>query len=208
MGVTALIDYGSGNIRSVEKALAAAGADVRVTADPDAIRAAERIVLPGQGAFADCMNGLTARDGAIAALQERVIAGGAPFLGICVGMQLLATRGLEFGETPGLDWIAGVCRPLERRDPWIRIPHMGWNEARVVRAHPVFDALAPASHMYFMHSFVHQPADAHHIATETAHGEAFASAIARDNLIGVQFHPEKSQTRGLAFLAAFLAWRP
>jgi len=171
-------------------------------------RAAERIVLTaGTVSVLDVFDAVDySRDAA--ALQERVIAGGAPFLGICVGMQLLATRGLEFGETPGLDWIAGVCRPLERRDPWIRIPHMGWNEARVVRAHPVFDALAPASHMYFIYSFVHQPSDSADLLAITDYGGPLAAAVVRNNLAGVQFHPEKSQAVGLAILGNFLRWRP
>lgn len=208
MGVVALIDYGSGNLRSVEKALAAAGGDVRTTDDADVIRDAERIVLPGQGAFADCMNGLSARTGVIEAMTEAVRQRGAPFLGICVGMQLLADKGLEFQETPGLGWIGGVCRPLERTDPAIRIPHMGWNAAKIARPHDVLDALAPDTHMFFMHSFIHDPADSADVAAATDHGETFASAIARDNIVGVQFHPEKSQAKGLALLARFLEWRP
>lgn len=209
MGVVALIDYGSGNLRSVEKALVAAGGGeaVRTTANPDMIRNADRIVLPGQGAFADCMTGLIAA-GVIDAMTEAVRTRGVPFLGICVGMQLLADKGLEFQETKGLGWIGGVCRPLDRSDPTIRIPHMGWNAAHVARPHFVLDALAPQSHMFFMHSFIHDPADKADIATTTDHGEVFASAIARDNLVGVQFHPEKSQSKGLALLSRFLEWRP
>jgi glutamine amidotransferase len=207
----ALIDYGSGNIRSVEKALAAAAGGrmaVRTTDNPEDVAAADRIVLPGQGAFADCMKGLQARAGVVEALTEAVRKKGVPFLGICVGMQLLADKGLEFGETPGLGWIGGVCRPLERTDASIRIPHMGWNAARVTKAHPVLDALAPQAHMFFMHSFVHAPDNAADIATQTDHGETFASAIARDNIVGVQFHPEKSQDMGLALLSSFIGWRP
>jgi glutamine amidotransferase len=181
---------------------------VRATDKPEDIAAADRIVLPGQGAFADCMNGLAARAGVVEALTEKVRKRGAPFLGICVGMQLLADRGLEFGETPGLGWIGGVCRPLKRTDPSIRIPHMGWNAARLTRPHPVLDALAPQAHMFFMHSFIHAPADTADIATETGHGEVFASAVARDNIVGVQFHPEKSQDKGLALLSQFISWRP
>jgi glutamine amidotransferase len=211
LSVIALIDYGSGNIRSVEKALVAAAAgraDVRTTTDPETIAGADRIVLPGQGAFADCMTGLTAQPGVLEAMTEAVRTRGVPFLGICVGMQLLADVGLEHRETQGLGWIGGVCRPLTRANASIRIPHMGWNAARVTKSHPVLDALAPQAHMFFMHSFVHEPADPAAIATATDHGETFASAIARDNIVGVQFHPEKSQTMGLALLSRFVGWRP
>lgn len=211
MSLVALIDYGSGNIRSVEKALAAAAGDrVRVltTDRPEDIAGADRVVLPGQGAFADCMNGLKAREGVLDALIEAVQVRGVPFLGICVGMQLLADKGLEFGETPGLGWIGGVCRPLERTDASIRIPHMGWNAVRPTIPHPVLRALAPDAHMFFMHSFIHAPADTADVAAQTDHGELFASAVARDNVVGVQFHPEKSQDRGLALLSAFVRWRP
>jgi imidazole glycerol-phosphate synthase subunit HisH len=202
----ALIDYGAGNIRSAERALMQAGADVVVTDDPAAVARAERIVLPGQGAFDDCMNGLLARPGLAEALTEAVLKHGRPFLGICVGMQLLADIGLEHGECAGLGWIGGACRPL-KPGPGDRIPHMGWNEVFPTRAHPVFDALAPARHCYFAHSFVlDPPADA--VAATTVHGERFASGVARDNIVGVQFHPEKSQQAGLALLERFIAWTP
>jgi len=208
----AVIDYGSGNLRSVERALLQAAAnanrrrEVRVTADADFIRRADRIVLPGQGAFADCMAGLRAIDGLIAVLDERVRTHGTPFLGICVGMQLLGDKGLEREETPGLGWIGGVCRVL---DPHAgTLPHMGWNEARAAHAHPVFDALGAAAHMYFAHSFILDLADPRDAASRTVHGEAFASAVARDNILGVQFHPEKSQAFGLALLARFVDWTP
>lgn len=214
MSVIALIDYGSGNIRSVEKALAHVAAQspgagrVVTTSDPNIVWKAERIVLPGQGAFGDCMSGLQARSGIVEALTEAVLHRGAPFLGICVGMQLLADAGLEFGETKGLGWIGGVCRPLAPRDPSTRIPHMGWNAAEIVRPHAVFDALSPQSYVYFMHSYVHAPSAARDIAATTDHGGPFASAVARDNIIGVQFHPEKSQVKGLGLLARFVDWRP
>ena len=211
MSVIALIDYGSGNIRSVEKALAAAAvtrAEIRTTDDPDVIARADKIVLPGQGAFLDCMTGLSSRAGVLEAMTDNVRKRGAPFLGICVGMQLLADKGLEHQETAGLGWIPGVVRHLERTDASIRIPHMGWNAARVTKPHPVLDALAPQAHMFFMHSFVHVPVESADIAAATDHGETFASAIARDNLVGVQFHPEKSQGMGLSLLSRFVDWRP
>jgi glutamine amidotransferase len=180
---------------------------VTVTADPAAIAAADRIVLPGQGAFAQCMGALRARLGAIDALETAVRRRGVPFLGICVGMQLLADRGLEHEVTAGLGWIPGVCRPLET-GPNDCLPHMGWNEATLTRPHPVLDALAPARRMYFAHSFIVAPQDPLHIAATTTHGETFASAIAHANVLGVQFHPEKSQAAGLALLARFLDWKP
>jgi glutamine amidotransferase len=215
VALVAVIDYGAGNIRSLERALAAAARaaarpfEVRATADPALIRAADRIALPGQGAFGDCMAGLRQAPGMIEALGEAVTRRGAPFLGICVGMQLLAEKGLEHGEHAGLNWIGGLCRRLDASaDAAARIPQTGWNAARPTRPHPVFDALAPEAYFYFNHSYVVAAPPAAAIAAETIHGERFASALARDNIIGVQFHPEKSQARGLAFLTRFLDWSP
>lgn len=206
MAAIALIDYGAGNIRSVERALARAGKPVVVTDDPDIAAAAERIVLPGQGAFADCMAGLTSRPGLIEALEDAVLKRGTPFLGICVGMQLLAAIGREHGDHKGLGWIGGECRALAVGEDDI-LPHTGWNEVLPTRPHPVFDGLAPRRHCYFNHSFVlAPPADA--IAATTEHGERFAAAVARDNIVGAQFHPEKSQAAGLALLARFVDWKP
>lgn len=206
MAKVVLIDYGAGNIRSAERALAAAGGDVTVTADPAAIARADHIVLPGQGAFDDCMRGLRERGGAIEALEDAVLKRGVPFLGICVGMQLLAATGLEHGEHKGLGWIGGVCRQL---DPGLngRLPHMGWSEVAVEGGHPVLHPLAQNRHCYFAHSFVLDPPK-HLIAATAAHGERFAAAVARDNILGVQFHPEKSQAAGLALLERFIAWKP
>jgi len=208
MQSVALIDYGSGNLRSAEKALvraAGGAADIVVTDRPERIAAADRVVLPGVGAFAACMAALAARDGVIEALTEAVRARGAPFLGICVGMQLLATRGLEFGETAGLGWIAGDVTRLEVADPSLKIPHMGWNE--VTPATPSA-LIAAAETMYFTHSFAFHPADPADIAATVEHGQCFPAAVARGNVAGVQFHPEKSQGAGLALLARFLEWRP
>jgi imidazole glycerol-phosphate synthase subunit HisH len=208
----ALINYGSGNLRSAEKALvrAAAGADdIVVTDDPDVIANADRIVLPGVGAFAACMSALEARPGVIEAMEEAVHGKGAPFLGICVGMQLMASRGLEFGETPGLDWIGGDVRKLEDGgDPGIKIPHMGWNGLDAVSDHPVFGGLKDGQTVYFTHSFAFFPRDSADVAAYVAHGERFPAAVARGNVAGVQFHPEKSQAVGLDLLARFLEWRP
>ena len=201
----ALIDYGAGNLRSVENALIAAGAsDVRVTADPDVVRKAERIVLPGVGAFAACMGALSAIPGMVEALNERVIDRAAPFLGICVGMQLMADAGEEFGTRPGLGWIGGTVARLKPEDPDARIPHMGWNDVVPVVPHPL---IVPGE-AYFLHSFGFQGAASATLAATTNHGGTVTAAIARDNLAGVQFHPEKSQAYGLALLNRFLDWRP
>jgi len=202
----ALIDYGSGNLRSAEKALARAGATVVVTADPAAVAGAERIVLPGVGAFADCMAGLSKIPGMIEALRGAVLARAVPFLGICVGMQLLASVGREFGEHAGLGWIPGS---VERMSPvGLKIPHMGWNELVPRRPHPVFAGLARGANVYFVHSFAMHPTDPAHLLATADYGGDFAAAVGRDNILGVQFHPEKSQAVGLTLLGDFLKWRP
>ncbi|WP_420142701.1 imidazole glycerol phosphate synthase subunit HisH [Sphingomonas sp.] len=201
----ALIDYGAGNLRSVENALRAAGAaDVTVTADPDKVARADRIVLPGVGAFAACMGALAAIPGMVDAMTARVIGAGAPFLGVCVGMQLLADAGEEFGTTPGLSWIGGTVRRITPDEAQARVPHMGWNDVVPARPHP----LIAGGEAYFLHSFAFDAADPAQIAATTTHGGPITAAVARDNLIGVQFHPEKSQAYGLALLARFLDWRP
>ncbi len=208
----ALINYGSGNLRSAEKALvrvAAGTHEIVVSDDPDVIARADRIVLPGVGAFAACMSALQARSGVVDALNEAVQTRGAPFLGICVGMQLLASRGLEFGETPGLGWIPGDVRKLtDGGDPAIKIPHMGWNSLTGVAPHPLFDGLSHGQTVYFTHSFAFFPQDSADVAAYVEHGERFPAAVARGNVAGVQFHPEKSQVAGLDLLARFLEWRP
>ncbi|HEY0435516.1 MAG TPA: imidazole glycerol phosphate synthase subunit HisH [Phenylobacterium sp.] len=211
MQSVALIDYGSGNLRSAEKALVRAAdgkSEIVVTNDPEVIASAGRVVLPGVGAFAACMAALEARPGVIDAMTEAVQGRGAPFLGICVGMQLLASRGLEFGETPGLDWIAGDVRVLEPGDPALKVPHMGWNSLDVVTDHPLFAGLRDGQTVYFTHSFALFPRDSADVAAYVAHGARFPAAVARGNVAGVQFHPEKSQAVGLDLLARFLEWRP
>lgn len=211
MQSVALIDYGSGNLRSAEKALRkaaeAAPADIVVTADPQVVARADRVVLPGVGAFGACMAALAARDGLIDAMSEAVLNRGAPFLGICVGMQLLADRGLEFGVTPGLGWISGTVARLTPSDPSAKIPHMGWNPLTEVRDIPLMAGLGLAPHMYFTHSFAFTPDDPSHVAASVDHGGLFAAAVARDNIMGVQFHPEKSQAAGLRLLQNFLETR-
>jgi imidazole glycerol-phosphate synthase subunit HisH len=214
MQSVALIDYGSGNLRSAEKALCKAAAglsasmEVATTCDPKVIARADRIVLPGVGAFAACMAALGARPGVIEAMTEAVKARGAPFLGVCVGMQLLATRGLEFGETAGLDWVGGEVRRLSPDRALCKIPHMGWNNILGRGSGALFDCLPDDAHMYFTHSFAMFADDPADVCAWTDHGGPFAAAIARGNVAGVQFHPEKSQAHGARLLANFLEWRP
>jgi glutamine amidotransferase len=214
MQTVALIDYGSGNLPSADKALRKAAAAlptptaVVVTDDPDVIVRADRVVLPGVGAFAACMGALQARPGVIEAMGEAVAGRGAPFLGICVGMQLLASRGLEFGETAGLGWVGGDVKRMEAPDPTLKIPHMGWNGLETVRNTALFTGLNSGVHMYFTHSYVLVPERETDVAAWTDHGGAFAAAVVRGNISGVQFHPEKSQGAGARLLGNFLNWRP
>jgi glutamine amidotransferase len=204
----ALIDYGAGNLHSVHNALKAAGAEqVAVTADPNIVRGARRIVLPGVGSFKTCAKGLKAIPGLVDALEERVLRGGVPFLGICVGMQLMAERGLEHGVTPGLGWIEGQVEPIERTDPAIKVPHMGWNDVSPL-PHLNGAQLVEPGEAYFLHSYHLVPDNGRDVAAMTDHGGGLVAAVARDNLLGVQFHPEKSQAYGLGLLARFLDWRP
>jgi glutamine amidotransferase len=201
----ALIDYGAGNLHSVENALRAAGAtNVTVTADPEVAARAERIVLPGVGAFANCMGALSAIPGMVDAMSEAVFEKGRPFLGICVGMQLMATAGEEFGRHEGLGWIPGTVAKLKPTSPEIRIPHMGWNDVTLSRPH----SLLAEGEAYFLHSFAFAANDPADLIATTDHGGPVTAAIGRDNMLGVQFHPEKSQAYGLALLAKFLEWKP
>ena len=214
---TAIIDYGSGNLHSAQKAFERAAREhaltegIAVTSDPEMIRRAERIVLPGVGAFADCRAGLQALPGLDDALREAVIERGRPFLGICVGMQLMASRGLEHGESAGLDWIGGDVVAITPTDPMLKIPHMGWNTLDLSFSHPIFDGVptgAKGLHAYFVHSFHFAPSNPAHVLARTDYGEPLTASVARDNLVGVQFHPEKSQRLGLALIANYLRWRP
>ncbi len=209
----ALIDYGSGNIASAAKALSRAaqetnGHEIVVTADPEVVRKSERIILPGVGAFADCMRGLGAVPGMIEALTQSVIQDGKPILGICVGMQLMATAGREFGNHKGLGWIGGEVLPLLPSDPILKIPHMGWNEIEPVQNHPLFAGLEPNANAYFVHGFEMKPQNVAHLLATTSYGGAVTAAIGRDNIVGTQFHPEKSQGVGLKILGNFLSWKP
>ena len=211
--IVAIVDYGAGNLRSAEKALVKAaddhGARVMVTARPEDIRKADKIVLPGVGAFADCKRGLDALPGMTQALEEEVLGHGKPFLGICVGMQLLADLGIEFGETRGLGWIKGRVVVLDPADKSLRIPQMGWNNLLLKTPdHPVLGATRSGDHAYFVHSFhfvAERPQD---VMAEVEYGGPVAAMIGRDNIVGVQFHPEKSQHVGLRLLGQFLSWRP
>ncbi len=197
----ALIDYGAGNLRSVHNALKAAGArDIAVTADPEAVLRADRVVLPGVGAFGACAAGLRGIDGMVEAMETRVLHGGVPFLGVCVGMQLLATTGEEMGSHAGLGWMPGVVRELPATD--VRVPHMGWNDVTPLVDHPLIEA----GEAYFLHSFAFEGEDG--VLAVTDHGGPVTAAIGRDNIVGVQFHPEKSQRYGIALVERFLAWRP
>ncbi len=214
MRSVALIDYGSGNLRSAEKALRRAaqglngGVEVVTTDDPDVIARADGVVLPGVGAFAACKAALDARPGVIEAMTEAVQTRGAPFLGVCVGMQLMAQRGLEFGATEGLGWIAGEVRKLDPADARLKIPHMGWNSLETISPSPLFAGLGEGTHMYFTHSFALFAKNDADVAAWTDHGGPIAAAVVRGHLAGVQFHPEKSQAAGARLLSNFLNWRP
>jgi len=200
----ALIDYGAGNLHSVHNALKAAGAaDVRVAADPDIVADADRIVLPGVGAFAHCMAALSGIDGMIAAMEQRVRAQGTPFLGICVGMQLLADEGVEHKSTRGLGWISGTVRAIAPATD-LKIPHMGWNDVVPSDNAP----LVERGEAYFLHGYHFDAADATDVLATTDHGGALVAAVGRANIMGVQFHPEKSQAYGINFLKRFLEWKP
>ena len=213
----AIVDYGSGNLHSAAKAFERAAHDcghdqkIVVTDDPAKVANADRVVLPGVGAFADCRRGLDAVDGMVAALEEAVRHKGRPFFGICVGMQLLAERGREYEVTEGLGWIAGEVDRITPNDPQLKIPHMGWNTLNVVRQHPLLDGLSlgpQGRHAYFVHSYQLNPAQRGDLVAEAEYGGAVTAVVARDNIFGTQFHPEKSQRFGLALIANFLQWTP
>jgi imidazole glycerol-phosphate synthase subunit HisH len=213
-GRVVIIDYGSGNLRSAAKAFERAAHEsgfagtVAVTAQPDDVAGASHIVLPGVGAFADCMNGLRALPGMVDALTQAVRREGKPFLGICVGMQLLASRGLEHGVHEGLGWLSGDVKRLEPADASLKIPHMGWNELVVKQAHPLFAGIETGAHAYFVHSYHFVPADPDVVGLSTDYGGALTAAVVRGNIAGTQFHPEKSQEAGLRLIANFLHWQP
>jgi glutamine amidotransferase len=213
----AIVDYGSGNLHSAHKAFERAAREaglqreVMVTSNPEVVAAAEHIVLPGVGAFADCRRGLDGVSGMVEALEEAVQRRGRPFLGICVGMQLMAARGLEYEITPGLNWIPGDVAAIQSADPSLKIPHMGWNNLRRLRPHALLDDIEIGErglHAYFVHSFQLFPTVDDDIVATADYGGPITAIVGRDNMVGVQFHPEKSQTLGLALISNFLKWRP
>ena len=213
----AIVDYGSGNLHSAAKAFERAAHDagldqaIVVTGDPAVVARAERVVLPGVGAFADCRHGLDAVPGMVEALDQAVRRGGRPFIGICVGMQLLAERGREYEVTEGLGWIAGEVDRITPSDPDLKIPHMGWNTLDVVRPHPLLEGLTlgpQGLHAYFVHSFALNPSQRSDLVAQADYGGAVTAIVGRDNIVGTQFHPEKSQKLGLSLIANFLKWKP
>jgi glutamine amidotransferase len=213
----AIVDYGSGNLHSAAKAFERAARDagisepIVVTQDPRAVASADRVVLPGVGAFADCRRGLDAVDGMVAALEEAVHKKGRPFFGICVGMQLLAERGREYEVSEGLGWIAGEVDRITPADPQLKIPHMGWNTLNVARPHKLVEGLTlgpQGLHAYFVHSYEFKVAQRIDLVAEADYGGPITAIVARDNIVGTQFHPEKSQKLGLALIANFLKWKP
>lgn len=209
---TVIVDYNSGNLRSAEKsfqrmALELDAGQVVVSRDPDIVRAADRIVLPGVGAFADCRRELGAIDGLFGAIEERVRTG-APFFGICVGMQMMATWGREHGDHKGFDWIKGQVVKLSPDDKRLKIPHMGWNALQVLKPHPVLNGIENGDHAYFVHSYHLEPENSADLVANVEYGGAITAVVARDNMIGTQFHPEKSQSTGLRLIGNFLTWKP
>lgn len=215
--IAAIVDYGSGNLHSAkkafERAVREAGLDTRILVTPraDDVRIADHVVLPGVGAFADCRHGLDAAPGMLEALNEAVQVRGRPFLGICVGMQLMATRGLEHETTAGLDWIAGEVVLMQPDDPALKVPHMGWNTLATEQAHPLLAGIPTGDdglHAYFVHSYALRPASPASVVASTQYGGRVTAVTARDNMAGTQFHPEKSQRLGLALIGNFLRWRP
>jgi len=210
----AIVDYGSGNLRSAAKAFERAAREagtherVLVTSNPREVENAARIVLPGVGAFADCRAGLFAVPGMVDALQREVIERGKPFLGICVGMQLMATRGVEYGIHAGLDWIVGDVVRIQPGEGHLKIPHMGWNELRGLKPHALLEGIAERDHAYFVHSFQLAAAKPETVLAVVDYGGPITAMVGRDNLAGTQFHPEKSQATGLRLIANFLRWKP
>lgn len=220
----AIVDHGSGNLRSAAKAFERAAreadivATVDVTNEASAIDAADRVVLPGVGAFRDCVDGLNAFPEAAVAVEASALRRAAPFFGICVGMQMLATVGREHGDTPGFGWVPGEVAAIRPADPALKIPHMGWNslaapgggeaEGGRLGDHPVLAGVAPGAHVYFVHSYALKAEEPSHVLAETDYGGRLTAIVGRDNIVGTQFHPEKSQATGLRLIANFLKWEP
>ena len=210
--LTVLVDYDSGNLHSAAKGFARMAAEtgageVRVSDRPEEVARADRVVLPGDGAFPACRRQLAERSGLFAAIEEAVVAGGRPFMGICIGMQMMASLGREHEDTPGFDWIPGEVVPIAPQGD-LKVPHMGWNDLVVDRPNPVLEGLETGEHAYFVHSYHMRPADPAHLLAHVDYGGPITAVVGRDNMIGTQFHPEKSQAAGLRLIANFLAWRP
>ncbi|MGR3313412.1 imidazole glycerol phosphate synthase subunit HisH [Roseovarius indicus] len=210
---TVIVDYESGNLHSAEKAFQRMAAEtgagaVAVTSDPDTVRAAARVVLPGDGAFPACQKELYDHRGLFEAIEEAVITGGRPFMGICIGMQMMATRGLEYTETPGFDWIPGTVAAISPSDPSLKIPHMGWNDLVIDHPHPIFEGIETGHHAYFVHSYQFEVADPAHRLAHCDYAGDVTAVVGRENIVGTQFHPEKSQSTGLRMIANFLRWAP
>lgn len=208
---TVLIDYDSGNLHSAQKAferMATEGGhgEVIVTSDPDLVARADRVILPGDGAFPHCRQAFAAASGMEDALKEAVITRAVPFFGICVGMQMLATTGFEYEPTAGLDWVPGEIHPIDA--PGLKVPHMGWNDLVIDQPHPVLDGISTGAHVYFVHSYAMQVAQPAHLLAHCDYGGPVTALVGRDNIIGAQFHPEKSQATGLRLIANFLNWQP
>ncbi|MCB1349260.1 MAG: imidazole glycerol phosphate synthase subunit HisH [Maritimibacter sp.] len=211
--LTALIDYESGNLHSAQKAFErmareTGAGDVVVTGDPQVVATADRIVLPGDGAFPACRRALFDHSGLFEALDEAVTRGGKPFFGICIGMQMLATTGREYEDTPGFDWISGEVVLIDPADPGLKVPHMGWNDLVIDHAHPVLDGVATGDHAYFVHSYHFQVADPAERLAHVDYSGDVTAVVGRGNIFGTQFHPEKSQEAGLRIIANFLRWKP
>jgi len=211
--LTVLIDYDSGNLHSAEKAFQRMAremdaGEVIVTSDPADVARADRIVLPGDGAFPACRNALMAVNGVYEAMREAVIDKGRPFLGICVGMQMLASRGHEYDEVPGFDWISGDIVHIDPADPTLKVPHMGWNDLVIDNPHPVLDGISTGDHAYFVHSYHFRVTDPAQRLAHCDYGGDITAIVGRDNIIGTQFHPEKSQSAGLRLIGNFLTWSP
>lgn len=210
---TVIVDYESGNLHSAQKAFErmareSGAGEVSVTSDPEAVRRADRIVLPGDGAFPACRKELFDHRGLFEAMEEAVIRGGRPFLGICIGMQMMATRGLEYAETPGFGWIGGEVVRIAPADPALKVPHMGWNDLVIDHPHPVLSGIETGDHAYFVHSYHFRVADPAERLAHCDYGVEITAIVGRDNMVGTQFHPEKSQSAGLRLIANFLAWAP
>ncbi|WP_347310502.1 imidazole glycerol phosphate synthase subunit HisH [Defluviimonas sp. SAOS-178_SWC] len=213
MSLTVVVDYDSGNLHSAEKAFQRMAAEtgagsVLVSSRPEDVARADRIVLPGDGAFPACREALDRFTGLFEAIEEAVTARARPFLGICIGMQMMATRGLEYRETPGFGWIGGEVVKIEPADKALKVPHMGWNDLVIDRPHPVLAGITTGNHAYFVHSYHFRVADPAHLLAHCDYGGPITAIVGRDNMVGTQFHPEKSQSTGLRLIANFLAWRP